>query len=153
MLCCQHPTPSRQNRGEEGSVQPQNKMPSRVLTADKHAGSFPTGSGGLKCILPEKREDRRGFSKTKQVMRGWADGTVKRGTGDDTRVLTQSAEKNMFPMRAKAQLCLCGSLTPLQNFTRPLVWGLKAACSVAQRVPSSGEDILGFGMLWRVRFL
>lgn len=64
VLCCQHPTPSRQNCGEEGRGQPQNKMPSRVLTADKHAGSFPTDSGGLKCILPEK--EKRGKASAKQ---------------------------------------------------------------------------------------
>lgn len=81
VLCSQHPTPSRQNHGEEGSGQPQNKMP-QVLTADKHVGSFPTGSGGLKCILPEKEKRGKAAAKQKQVMRGWAGGTVKQGSGE-----------------------------------------------------------------------
>lgn len=71
VLRCQHPAPSRrENRTEEGSGQPENKMLLRVLTEDKHAGSFPTNSGGLICILPEKRKDAS-LQQKKHKARGY----------------------------------------------------------------------------------
>lgn len=45
-------------------------MPLQVLTEDKHAGSFPTSSGGLICILPEKEKEKDARVVVSQLCAG-----------------------------------------------------------------------------------